>query len=206
MGRPIRDLSGQKFSRWTVLTFAGIDHRGKASWHCICEDKTEKILRGNDLVSGKTKSCGCFNREQKTTHGLTESRAYYTWRAMRGRCLNKDGRDYAYYGGRGITICERWAEFVNFLEDIGHPDEGMTLERVDNNGPYSTENCCWATRKEQGHNQRSNVVIAWHDQRLTLDQWAEQLGMKYSMLYSRLARGMSVEEAFTRPRGRWIRS
>lgn len=225
MARPIRDIRGEIFGRLTVQEHSGKDKRGNALWLCLCQCGNKVVRRGTELTRHRIPSCGCFAKELgqrrhnaslerkkfeppkidlRIKHGLTNSRVYTIWCAMKNRCLNKKGQDYAYYGGRGITIDERWYDFLNFLEDMGHPADGMTLERINNDDSYSPTNCRWATRKEQCYNQRSNVVLSYENKNLTIGQWADLYGMKYMTLYSRIDRGMPIEIALTRPLGRWI--
>lgn len=226
MPRPVQEITGQVFGRLTVIECAGKNKNGRTVWRCLCSCGRERIALGCDLRKPGDITCGiCYSKEigqrrhaisverkkgqppkvdRRVKHGLSNTRAYNIWLAMRTRCHNVNNPNYPYYGGRGIVICERWGVFENFLADMDMPAFGMTLERKDNDGPYSPDNCRWATRSEQNHNKRSNMIVEFHGQSMTLDQWAKELGMKYSMLYSRLVRGMSIEEAFTRPFGRWV--
>lgn len=125
------------------------------------------------------------------------------WAAMRERCNNQWCKAYPNYGGRGITVCERWSSFENFLADMGRrPSLGHSIDRIDNDGPYSPDNCRWATRVEQKANQRPRKDAVWieHDgHRKTLDDWARALGIRYGTLYQRLAKGWSTERALTTP-------
>jgi len=127
------------------------------------------------------------------------SRAYYSWRNMRRRCTNPADDAYPNYGGRGIAVCERWESFDNFVEDMGQPAPGLSLDRVDNNKGYSPENCRWATVRDQLNNQRRNVVIEYSGLRMTVGQWATHLGLQYSTLHKRLER-MGPEKALQKGR------
>jgi len=128
---------------------------------CKCNCGKETIVRGSDLKSEKTKSCGCFLKKGgRLTHGHSKigkvSKVYMVWCDIKKRCNNKNNKDYKYYGGRGIKVCKRWSKFENFLRDMGEVPSGLTLDRINNDLGYFKKNCRWATRKEQANNQRSN--------------------------------------------------
>lgn len=119
---------------------------------------------------------------------------------MRQRCLNPKGRSYARYGGRGISICERWQKsFELFVADMGPRPDGHTLDRIDNDGPYSPENCRWASWRVQGRNRRSNRIIEFRGEKLLLSEWAEKIGITKDAMHMRLANGWPLEHALTRP-------
>lgn len=136
--------------------------------------------------------------DSRIKHGMWGTKAYYTWSAMKSRCLNP--KSYPKYGGRGITICDRWLKFENFLIDMGHPpSDDLSLDRIDNDGPYSPENCRWATRSEQGNNNSRNVTFEIGGQRYTATQWEPLSGIPRRVIYSRLANGWDKEKAFLTP-------
>lgn len=131
-------------------------------------------------------------------HGFVMTRAYNSWVSMRNRCYYKKEIGYKYYGGRGINVCSRWRHsFVNFLEDMGHPPEGMTLHRKDNDGNYSPDNCSWATPAEQNAERSSSRFLEFNGMRKTITQWALHLGISRVNIYSRLKRGWPVDRALT---------
>lgn len=192
-----RDLTGMVFGQLTVL------HRGenipegnrsRITWVCRCSCGTVKPVRGSCLVAGLTISCGCI----KVVHGMREHPLYQTWRAMLHRVDDEKRAGYKNYGGRGITVCARWRDFPSFVEDMGEkPSPNHTLERVDNDGPYSPENCVWATRTEQSSNRRGNVLITFQGETKTVKQWCTILGLSYFSIIKKVARGHDVLRIFT---------
>lgn len=203
------DISGQKFNRWTVLGFSHTSKRRMAFWECVCECGTERVVDGQSLRNGKSKSCGCWNLEVRSTEdGKTvEHRAEYdVYRFMIRRCYEPKNKSYPGYGGRGITVCQRWRDsFQNFLEDMGpRPDRGYQLDRIDNNGNYCKENCRWTTKLVQANNTRTNKLIEYKGETKTLAEWARQYGLTHHALQTRLSKYQwPIEKALTtkqRPR------
>lgn len=154
---PIKDLTGKKIEYFEVLHITNKRKRGCVVWLCKCKCGTIKELSSKDLL--KTKSCGCFHLEavQKIKkHGMSNTSTYTSYVHMKDRCLNKNNDSYKNYGGRGISVCDRWLDsFENFLEDMGLRPDGFTLDRVDVNGNYNKENCIWADRKTQSLHTRT---------------------------------------------------
>jgi hypothetical protein len=135
------------------------------------------------------------------------SPTYRTWQSMRNRCLNPKNKEYPRYGGRGIAVCERWNNFELFLEDMGERPPDTSLDRVDNDGPYSPENCRWTDQVTQANNRRSNVRISFNGETRTLSDWARFTGIPYTVLHDRLVKlGWTTEQALSKPvwRGRMI--
>ena len=206
MGKLI-DLTGQKFGRLTVLRCTGRDSSRHALWLCRCNCGTETIVVSFDIKSGHTKSCGCLrsdvSRVLNVTHGHTSmgkiSKTWTTWCGMVQRCTDIRYKQYKDYGGRGITICEQWRKFENFLKDMGEVPEGYQIDRIDNDKGYCKSNCRWATKQQQMRNTRVNHLITYEGETQCLAAWAEKYEMNAGTLKSRLRLGWSAERAFTTP-------
>lgn len=147
------DLIGKIFGRWIVLSQEKSRY-GKIMWLCLCKCGNIKIVQGSSLKSGDTKSCGCIIKEASTSFGMRGTSTHNSWAGILQRCNNPKDKSYQGYGGRGITVCERWHKFKNFYEDMGKCPENLSIERVDNNKGYYPANCKWATRNEQQRNKR----------------------------------------------------
>lgn len=152
------DLVGEKFGYLTVLR-EDASVNGRLSWFCSCVCGKTLSVKSNSLRTGNTKSCGCYRIERviatSSTHGMSSTKLYEVWCNMKSRCDNTSSDFYYDYGGRGIKYCDRWMYFENFLDDIGERYErGLSLERIDVNGDYSKENCCWIPLKDQAKNRR----------------------------------------------------
>ena len=134
------------------------------------------------------------------THGMSGTPEYRAWKAMKDRCFNPNSKKYPNWGGRGITVCDRWLDFENFLADMGsRPTAKHSLDRIDNDGDYSPKNCRWATKAEQNNNKRTNHLITIDDVTLTITQWAKKMGFNETVIYCRLNRGWSEYDAVMTP-------
>lgn len=206
MGRKLLDLTGEKFGRLTVVEHVGMNQRGKATWECRCECGNICTIEGVKLTSGHTKSCGCYNRdaakERFLTHGMSKTRLYNIWRVMIKRCTYENAINYANYGARGIRVCDEWQGFEGFKKWAlahGYADN-LTIDRIDNNGDYTPDNCRWVDMTTQLRNTSRNRLIMFRGETHCMKDWAEILGMNYRTLKQRInVYGWSVERAFTTP-------
>lgn len=165
----------------------------------VCDCGNETRVRGNGLLSGNVKSCGCL--VSKPTHGLTNHRLYPCWLSMVRRCSDPACKSFPHYGGRGISVCARWAAPGPFISDMGPTYvEGLSIERTDVNGNYEPGNCRWATNDEQQRNRRNNHLLEVNGETKTLSEWAREVGLDRASILARLAKGWSVEAALTEPR------
>ncbi|MEV5703041.1 AP2 domain-containing protein [Streptomyces anthocyanicus] len=191
------DIQGQRFGRLVVLSEAGRKGR-KVAWLCQCDCGKTTRTTGTLLRTGQSKSCGCTHGGHNATHRMTGSRLYGTWKNMLNRTTNPNTKGYTYYGGRGITVCERWRKFENFYADMGPTfRDGLSLDRIDSNGNYEPANCRWVDLPEQNRNKRSNVHLTLHGHTLIMSAWAEKLGIPYSRLAYRVSKGWPHERALT---------
>lgn len=190
------DLTGLKFGRWTVIEKAE-KLNNQIAWLCECECGNKRIVRGQDLRTGKSKSCGCL-KDEKTTkrnlkHGQARTRLYRIWKGLRNRCNNPNNPSYKDYGARGITVCKEWNEsFEAFFEDMSsNYKDNLSIDRIDNNKGYYKENCRWATRKEQNLNTRQNKYIDTPLGRLALSQIEEITGIDRHKIKNLINKGKS---------------
>ncbi len=176
-GKCVKDLKNQRFGRLIPIESVGQNKRNGYLWQCQCDCGRKVVVSSGHLLSGHTKSCGCYSKELtslRAKHGHTRtqngkriySKTYYTWSAMLRRCSNKNHEHYSYYGGKGIKVCDHWLGehgFENFLADMGERPEGLTIERKNNDGNYEPSNCEWADRKTQVRNRRSAKRSTFHE-------------------------------------------
>lgn len=135
----------------------------------------------------------------RATHGMTGTPTFVAWSSMLARCTNRKAKDYPRYGGRGITICERWRSFENFLADMGERPEGMTLDRERQDGNYEPGNCRWATPTQQARNRCTNVLVTHAGITATIAEWAERTGLERKTLQWRIRAGWNTARALSTP-------
>lgn len=178
------NIIGNTYNKLTV-----IEYIGQSKWKCLCNCGNYTEVRGFDLKRNHTKSCGCLAEKNALKHGKRNSKEYNSWRAMKDRCYNTSNLKYKDYGGRGIEICNRWLEsFENFLEDMGEKPKGYSIDRIDNNGNYTPENCRWRSSKEQSYNKRNTLIIEHNNELRNLSEWSQILNIPYNTLKSRFYR------------------
>lgn len=199
--RQFIDLTGKRFGRWTVL-----EYRKKSKWLCKCDCGTIKEVQSTHLKSGCSKSCGCYEHDQliarNTTHGYNKTPLHYHWLDINKRCSNPKFKQYKDYGGRGIYVCDEWRNnFVAFRDwslANGYK-KGLSIDRIDNDGPYAPWNCRWTDMVTQNNNKRSNRKIVVNGVEKTLAQWSRDYGINESVIRGRIKRGWKEDDAVTTP-------
>jgi hypothetical protein len=197
-------MIGQIFGRWTVLRFHGKTNNFEKLWWCVCECDTERAVRQSSLRKGAgiggSLSCGCFmverTKEANTKHGLINTPEYGAWSYMMKRCYHPKTKGYKHWGGRGITVDPEWHDFLNFLRDMGtRPSSKHSLDRKDNDGNYTKDNCKWSLPYEQVNNRTITVYLNGTSR----SELAKQHNMSRVTLVARLSRGWSLEAALNTP-------
>jgi hypothetical protein len=196
------EVIGQKYGKLTILSAERMD--GYVMCRCQCECGHIKDVRLGNLRTGHTKTCGNHSKEfVHRTHGMSKTRLDRIYRKMRNRCNNPNDDAYKHYGLRGITVCDEWLShpesFFEWALSNGYSDN-LTIDRIDNAGNYEPTNCRWITMKEQCENRSSNRLLTFRGETKTVTQWAEHFNIKSSLIFDRLDRGWSVEDALLLPK------
>ncbi len=193
------DLTGQKFNKLTVLRRSGTSKDGQAMWDCVCECGGRSVVDGKSLRRGGIKTCGCSRRKpnlKRRRHCGCDTRLYSIWANMKNRCHGTGNADnFKYYGGRGIAVCEAWRNSFETFRDWalsnGYADT-LTIDRKDNDGSYSPDNCRWITLREQFSNRRSTHLVTFDGKTFSITQWAEITGASRSTIIRRVKKGVSL--------------
>jgi hypothetical protein len=195
-----QDLTNQRFGQITALHPHHKETTKHTYWWCRCDCGHEWAVNLANLKNQR--SCRTCYTKRRTANYDTQTPEYRTWRSIKNRCLNARNPRYADYGGRGITVCKRWREsYPNFLADMGpRPSPEHSIDRIDNDGPYSPDNCRWATRAEQLSNRRDNMWVTHNGQTLTLQQWATHFGIPRNTLHYRYHQGDRGDRLFRKPK------
>lgn len=212
MGKKL-DLTGQRFGRLVAIKYA-YTKRSRRFWRCKCDCGNEKTVEISSLMNGKTKSCGCLNREtfyrNPYTMRHTHMQLYNVWHGIKLRCHNPNYHSFEFYGGRGIIVCDEWRNsfdtFATWADNNGY-EEGLEIDRIDVNGNYCPENCRWVTPKQQANNRRNTFIVTYQGAAKPLSEWCDELGLPYATIYYRLSSGKwSVEDALNVPVRHYIKS
>ena len=197
-GKQYDDLTLQMFGRLLALAPVQADAGKNITWLCVCHCGNVVTRKSNCLKRVRRHSCGCLGKN--THHGSTGTREYVIWQGMKSTCLNPAAPNFRWYGGRGISVCESWlSSFEDFYRDMGACPQSGTLDRIDNNGSYSPENCRWANHKTQFSNKRNNRLITYNGDTHTVAEWARKLGIIPDTISYRISKGWPIEKAFQAP-------
>lgn len=212
--KPHPDIIGKRFGKLTVIERVGSKRISakttESLWRCVCDCGGERITIAGPLKYGRTTSCGCgrYDRSPRLRHGhagnahhgIKPTSTYTIWRGMVVRCTKPNTANFQQYGGRGITVCERWTTFDNFLTDMGErPSRNHSLDRIDGSGNYEPSNCRWATAIEQQTNRAVVRRITYRDKTYSLAALARFAGCSEEVLRSRIKAGWSIKDAVETP-------
>lgn len=200
------DIAGKKFGRLTAIEPIGKTKNRATIWACRCDcGQSVSILRSN-LLNGFSQSCGCLQKELLSkrirTHGMTDTRLYYVWRQMKDRCYRPKNSHYYCYGAKNIAVCDEWrSDFKTFYDwAMSHGyEEGLTLDRIDNDGNYCPENCRWVPYIKQMQNTSRNVYLTYDGRTLCVSEWSRIMNINKATLESRIKKGWDLERALTTP-------
>lgn len=189
------DITGRTYGRWLVMSY-----QGKSKWLCRCTCGRLISVDAHTLRSGSSRGCGKCYAKKTIQHGMSRSPEYHVWWDMIDRCENPDNPSFDNYGGRGITVCKKWHDILQFLADMGNrPSDGYSIERLDNDLGYSPDNCEWATAKQQSRNTRANVRLVVNGEERTIVEWAEIMMVRPGLIGDRIDAGWPAERAVLTP-------
>jgi len=206
------NIEGRKFGRLTAVKCIGSE-RNMRVWECLCDcgkivHRKACYLLSQQKTGTKISSCGCYKAERgrrfgdtSRTHGMSKNRLYHVHAQMIKRCTKPDHKDFSQWGGRGISVCAEWFDLKSFWEwacQSGYKD-GLTIERIDNNGNYEPSNCTWIPNCQQGKNTRKNYFITYQGKTQDLTDWAKETGIKYTTIVGRKNLGWTPEQIFSVP-------
>lgn len=191
-----KDLTGLQFGHLTVLRKNGQDRHRITIWTCLCDCGKEHDVRRVGLVSHQISSCGCHSMDHRNNRGMKKTTTYACWSAMKNRCTNPNNDQWDNYGGRGITVCERWMKFENFLEDMGIKPDGLSLDRENNNLGYFKENCRWIPMINQQSNKRTTKFVTYKGESICIGTLARIKNFNSRALRMRIERGWPTEKWF----------
>lgn len=199
------DMTGKTFGSLVAIACAGIGSDGKYQWRFACECGKEFTACGSKVRRGEVITCPECSMERvrlsHIKHGRARTPEHRAWSHIKSRCFNQKVPEYKHYGGRGITMCQRWIDsFENFLADMGSkPSKLHSIDRIDNNGNYEPSNCRWASFNEQANNKRSNRLVIINSKSKTMSEWATENGLNREIVHKRLRRGWSGESLIASP-------
>lgn len=202
------DLAGERFGSLVAIKTAGSSKGRKKLWLCKCDCGNETIISGDCLRRGGALSCGCKKGEliskAKTKHGLVKTRLYRIWSDIKSRCYNRNEVAYKWYGARGISMCNEWlndvAAFYTWAVKNGY-HEGLTIDRIDNDGDYSPQNCRWVDMLTQCQNRRNNCYYTYNGNAHTIREWSLITGLSYRTIYTRIHKfKWDIERTLTTPK------
>jgi hypothetical protein len=213
----IKDITGNRYGMLVVLGISpDRSESGKVLFDCLCDCGQAKAIMGSNLKRGLSLSCGCQvliaarkPNLKNRTHGYANTWVHAVWFNMIDRCYNPDVNSFPRYGGRGIRVCDRWKNSIaDFHADMGdRPTPDHSIDRINNDGDYSPENCRWATAKDQANNRRSSHILEFQGESMTIAQWSERTGLSQYVIGNRIRAGWTPREALTSPKGTpWARS
>lgn len=199
-----QNLIGKKFTRWTVVKEVKVG-KNATRWLCKCDCGNYGVHKTGDLNSGNTKSCGCLQRDRSSesskTHGLRNTKLYGIWNTMKFRCYNKNSSRYNNYGGRGITICDEWKNnfisFYNWAMSNGYK-EGLSIDRINNDGNYEPSNCRWTNLFVQANNTRRNIFITYNRETHSASEWSKLSGVPINTIIWRYRKYGICDKVFYR--------